>query len=91
MDRKVAKNKERFASAISFEVDEKFMKFVHRRAGSLGTTVSDMVRNAIIFDALFDCDGEAYEMLSSMLSDRISKKSISALTMLSSKLKSFVS
>jgi len=60
---------------VSFEVDERFEKFLERRSGSLGINRSEMIRNAILFDAMLDCDGEAFEIVSK----KVKEKSVSFL------------
>ncbi len=48
---------------ISFEVDETFEKFIIHRSGCMGVSQSEMIRNAILFDALIDGDGAAFEIV----------------------------
>jgi len=60
----------RIKHTMSFDTDERFNKFVERRAASLGVTKSEMIRTAILFDAMLDCDGEAFNIMMEKAKDK---------------------
>jgi hypothetical protein len=67
---------------ISFEAELRFKKLIDRRAGSLGISNSELIRNAILFDAVADCDGEAF----AILSEKVREKSLDTLRQFANKL-----
>jgi hypothetical protein len=49
---------------VSFKCDERFKKLLDRRAVKHGVSVSDYIRNTVVFESVMECDMVAFRMLS---------------------------